>query len=323
MQLTNRKPFIALIAAILLVLIVGAPVAANRRAQFPILSMGDRGADVAALQHLLRARGRTLAANGYFGSETRSALISLQPSVGVKASGIASVSTWEALVPTLSQGSSGEAVIALKGQLNAKRGASLGSGSSFDAATASAVRAFQKHMGLAANGVADRTTWRNLIWHYMRPNFGNPALCNYNGGSTRADWGTAAAVAHIESAAGLFRARSGGKLAIGDISFEHGGPISLHQTHQVGLDIDIALIRTDGRQCSNPGISYRSARYDRNDTRLLLSAIRETLGGHLQLIYFNDPVMIGEGLSRKYPNHDDHIHVRLCEPGYAVARYAC
>jgi len=312
-----------MVAALTVALLFGSPASAHRRAQFPVQSMGDRGADIVALQHLLRSRGRSVSVSGYFGTETRSALMSYQASAGVNNSGVAHVSTWEALVPVLSQGASGEAVLALKKQLNAKVRASLSLTSTFDAATRVAVLDFQGHMGLSRNGVVDRTTWRNLIWHYMRPNFSDAALCNYNGGSTRADWGTAAAIAHLESAARLFRQRTGGRVAIGDISFEHGGPIRLHATHEHGLDIDIALVRTDGRQCNQPGTSYKSVKYDRADTRQLLRAIRETLGGHLKLIYFNDPVLVREGLSRKYPNHNDHIHVRLCEPAHQKARYVC
>jgi len=33
--------------------------------------------------------------------------------------------------------------------------------------------------------------------------------------------------------------------------------------------------------------------------------------------------MIAEGLSRKFANHNDHIHVRLCEPSHALNRYVC
>ncbi len=306
-----------------LTLASAAPAAAHPRAQFPVQSAGDRGADVVALQHLLRARGRGVSVSGFYGSDTRGAVQAFQTQAGLGSNGVANVATWEALVPNLAQGSSGEAVLALKKQLNAKRRAGLGLGSSFDAATREAVRSLQSHMNIPANGAVDKTTWRNLLWHFMRPDFSRSSLCNYNGGSTQADWGTSSTIAHLTSAADLFRSRAGGVTAIGDLSFEHGGDINLHQTHEVGMDIDIALIRLDGRQCSNPGISYRSGQYDRADTRRLLQAIHDALGSHLKLVYFNDPQMIRERLSQRYPNHDDHIHVRLCEPSYGSAKYVC
>ncbi len=318
------RRFATLVAILVALAITSAlPASAHARAQFPTQSQGDRGADVVALQHLLRARGRSVAVTGVFGSATRSAVQGFQRQAGLNSSGVANVATWEALVPQLSRGASGEAVLALKKQLNAKRRAGLGLNSSFDSATRTAVRSLQQHMGLSASGVVDRQTWRNLIWHFIRPDFGRASLCNYNGGSTRADWGTASTVAHLANAADVFRARAGGVVAIGDLSFEHGGDINLHQTHEHGLDIDIALIRVDGRQCRNPGISYRSGQYDRADTRRLLQSIRAALGAHLKVIYFNDPQMINEGLSRRFANHDDHIHVRLCEPSHAKSQYVC
>ncbi len=321
------RPLRIAASAVVLALILGAPASvpasAHARAEFPVQSMGDRGADVTALQHLLRFRGHSIEVTGTFKPETQSAVSSFQVQSGLGDSGIANVATWEALVPNLVQGEDNEAVIALKKQLNAKRKAGLTDNSTFNGATRDVVRAFQNHIGLNNTGEVDRATWRNLIWHFMRPDFSRPSLCNYNGGHSNGDWGTAATIAHLNDAADLFRSRAGGKVAIGDLSFEHGGEISLHNTHEHGLDIDIALIRQDGRQCSNPGISYTSGQYDRADTRQLLQSIHDELGPHLKLIYFNDPQMIAEGLSRKFPHHNDHIHVRLCEPGHALDRYVC
>jgi peptidoglycan hydrolase-like protein with peptidoglycan-binding domain len=312
-----------LAAALMLALASLTPARALSRAQFPIQSVGDRGTDVAALQHLLRARGQGTPVTGYFGADTRQALMAYQQSVGLSASGIANVATWQKIVPTLEQGNGGEAVLALKKQLNAKRNAGLALTSSFDAATRRAVRTLQSHMNLAVTGTVNVETWRNLMWHYDRPAFYLAGLCNYNGGHSNADWGTANTIASLEAAADLFRGRSGGEIAIGDLSFEHGGEISLHNTHEDGLDIDIALVRRDGRQCNRPGISYRHAQYDRAATRAMLQALHDAFGRHLQLIYFNDPQMIREGLSIRFPNHDDHIHVRVCEASHPKSRYVC
>jgi hypothetical protein len=43
----------------------------------------------------------------------------------------------------------------------------------------------------------------------------------------------------------------------------------------------------------------------------------------VKLIYFNDPVLIREGLTRYYAGHDDHVHVRYCERVYPLAAYDC
>jgi len=312
-----------LAASLVCVLLAAVPVSAHPRAQFPVQSVGDRGTDVTAVQHLLRARGHSTPVTGLFSTVTREAVQSFQAGAGLNQSGVVNVATWQKLVPNLAPGASGEAVLALKKQLNSKRRAGLSLNQSYDAATRNAVAAFQRHMRLTETGRVDVTTWRNLVWHFERPAYGNGSLCNYNGGNASADWGTANAVASLEAAARLFNNRTGLRVAVGDISFEHGGDIRLHGTHEDGLDIDIALIRTDGRQCNNPGISYRSSRYDRADTRALLVAIHEAFGNHLQLVYFNDPQMIRSGLSIKFPNHDDHIHVRVCEVSHPKSRYVC
>jgi len=34
-------------------------------------------------------------------------------------------------------------------------------------------------------------------------------------------------------------------------------------------------------------------------------------------------VLIREGLTRWYSGHDDHLHVRYCEPYHPVATYRC
>ncbi len=45
--------------------------------------------------------------------------------------------------------------------------------------------------------------------------------------------------------------------------------------------------------------------------------------GHVKVIYFNDPVLIGEGLTKRLAGHDDHLHVRYCEAWHPVIAYRC
>ena len=69
--------------------------------------------------------------------------------------------------------------------------------------------------------------------------------------------------------------------------------------------------------------NYRVTSYDRTATRALIKAIRATAPGHVKLIYFNDPVLIKEGLVRPYAGHDDHLHIRYCEKIHFDAAYDC
>jgi hypothetical protein len=51
--------------------------------------------------------------------------------------------------------------------------------------------------------------------------------------------------------------------------------------------------------------------------------IRAAAPGHIKVIYFNDPVLIGEGLTTRVSGHDDHLHVRYCEAWHPVTAYRC
>jgi Putative peptidoglycan binding domain/Penicillin-insensitive murein endopeptidase len=192
----------------------------------------------------------------------------------------------------------------------------------FDATTRTAVRSFQKHQGLAVTGRVDGATWRWLIWHFERPTFGKAALCDYSVGNADANWGTAAAINQLEAAARVIVKAGHGRVAVGDVSREHGGNIALHETHERGLDVDVRPMRKAEDQC-RWGVNYHWSTYDRPATRALIKAIRAAAPGHVKLIYFNDPVLIKEGLTTWYPGHDDHLHVRYCERTHPSAKYDC
>lgn len=76
----------------------------------PKLRIGARGSAVTDLQNLLRERGATFSATGYFGSSTNAAVRAFQSSVGLSVDGIVGPRTWAALggsVGSSSGGSSG------------------------------------------------------------------------------------------------------------------------------------------------------------------------------------------------------------------------
>jgi peptidoglycan hydrolase-like protein with peptidoglycan-binding domain len=311
-----------LIALSIGVLLLGtAGTAAAGMPIYPHQSVGNRGSNVMAIQGMLRHHGAVIRITGVFDAPTVAAVGSFQTSRGLPVTGMADGTTWSRMLIRLGTGSAGEAVKVLQRQLNDKRVAGLTVDGTYGSATASAVRTFQRHARLAVTGAVDHTTWRYLISHFQRPAFGR-FLCDYQVGNGLADWGTGSAIGQIRAAAVTVVNGGHGPIAIGDIGHEHGGDIRGHVYHELGFEVDVRPMRHDERQCRWGG-SYRLASYDRSATRSLIRAIRAAAPGHVKVIYFNDPVLIREGLTRWYEGHDDHLHIRYCERVYPVAAYDC
>jgi peptidoglycan hydrolase-like protein with peptidoglycan-binding domain len=325
MSSSRRRPVAArLLGPLLLALSILPWLGAGGAAAAPLYphqSQGNRGADVKAIQGLLRHDGERLAIDGIYGASTTAAVKVFQSSHGLTADGQVGETTWVKLVVRLATGSTGEAVKALQRQLNAKRRAGLTVSGVYGAATRRAVVAFQGHVHLSQTGVAGPLTWRYLIAHFQRPLFGSK-LCDYQVGNGLADWGTGAAIGQLTAAAAGVVALGRGRVAVGDIGFEFGGDIPGHESHEHGLDVDVRPMRRDETQCSNR-TNYRLSTYSRAATRDLIKAIRAAAPGHVKLIYFNDPVLIREGLTTWHTGHDDHLHIRYCERVYPIAAYRC
>jgi peptidoglycan hydrolase-like protein with peptidoglycan-binding domain len=101
---------------------------------------------------------------------------------------------------------------------------------------------------------------------------------------------------------------TGPRVGFGDISKQGGGPISGHKSHQNGVDVDIRLMRKDGKE--EPTV-YQASNYSRPLTQELINLIRANGVLRVQYIFFNDPQ--ARGVS-KWPNHDNHLHVRFYAP---------
>jgi putative peptidoglycan binding protein/penicillin-insensitive murein endopeptidase len=316
----TRLPLIALVVALLSVAAAG--VAAAGTPIYPHQSAGNRGSDVRALQGLLRERGATdLYISGIFDTPTVAAVRAFQTARGLPVTGMVDAGTWVRLIIRLEPGATGEAVKVVQRELNDKRRAGVTVNGVLSGATVTAVRSFQRHAALPVTGVVDPGTWRYLIGHFESPVFGR-WMCGYEVGNGPAHWGTGAAIGQVRAAAVTMGLAGKGPIAIGDVSFQHGGDMPGHETHARGLDVDIRIMRRDEKQCQWGG-NYRMAVYDRTATRALVKAIRAAAPGHIKVIYFNDPVLIKEGLTRYHVGHDDHVHVRYCERVYPLATYDC
>jgi peptidoglycan hydrolase-like protein with peptidoglycan-binding domain len=289
--------------------------------QYPNQSRGDRGSNVRAIQGLLRQSGATIPVDGNFDATTVAAVKAFQAAHGLTADGVVGTTTWTALRVQMAPGATGEAVKALQRELNEKRRVGLVVDGVYRPTTTAAVKAFQRHAGLAVTGIASLTTWRALVSHLETPTWSR-WLCDYSVGNGPANWGTGAAIGGIEAAGLVMQAEGHGRIAIGDIGLEHGGDIAGHVFHEQGLEIDVRPMRRTENQCRWP-VNWRSSAYDRTATRDLIKAVRAMSPGHVKLIWFNDPVLIREGLVRWHAGHDDHLHIRYCERAHPVPAFVC
>ncbi|WUC39987.1 peptidoglycan-binding protein [Streptomyces sp. NBC_00557] len=126
------------------------------------MRQGATGERVRTVQYLLNAHGAALTVDGAFGAATDSAVRSFQSAHGLSVDGVVGPDTWQALIVTVRQGSTGQAVSAVQSQLNA-HGAALTVDGAFGAATDSAVRSFQSAHGLSVDGVVGPDTWQALV----------------------------------------------------------------------------------------------------------------------------------------------------------------
>ncbi|WP_436497038.1 peptidoglycan-binding protein [Actinokineospora sp. HUAS TT18] len=282
---------------------------------WPTQSKGNRGADVAAIQYLLVHSGRSVSVDGDFGGGTDTAVRDFQSAKGLGADGNVGPNTWTALAVSVQQGNNNNAVRALQYQLNAKQNAGLTVDGDFGSGTKAAVVSFQQHAGIEANGIVGPITWRYLISHYQR--IDHPATC---ASAASARWGTGAAIGQLTTAAARVQGAGFGQVAVRDVSGEHGGPVAGLTAHQRGMDVDVRPMRTDRDQCA-AGVDRFSALYDRGATRELVRQVRAT--GRVKAVYFNDPVLIGEGLVTQAEHHDDRLQVRYCEIVHPDAQYDC
>lgn len=127
-------------------------------APWPVIAKPMQGSPIQALQHLLRHRGATIAADGIFGAQTEAAVKAFQQSNGLVADGKAGPQTWPKLIVTVRRGDRGEAV----------RGAQclcvdVTVDGVFGPKTEAGVKAMQGFLHVAVDGIVGPVTWQALV----------------------------------------------------------------------------------------------------------------------------------------------------------------
>ena len=96
------------------------------------------------------------------------------------------------------------------------------------------------------------------------------------------------------------------RVVVGDISYEGGGPMDAHVSHQNGLDVDIYYPRLDGalRAPSSPEAVDRRLAQDLLD-RFLDAGATMVFVGYRTGLHGPARVVV------PYPRHENHMHVRF------------
>lgn len=127
-------------------------------------TVNNSGANVFAIQYLLRQHGYALTVDGVYGPGTTDAVQNFQTAHGLSADGVVGPQTWPVLVIQVQQGVyNSDAVTAAQHLLVYQHGYSLTIDGDFGPATHVAVTDFQSGHGLPVSGVVNTTTWSALV----------------------------------------------------------------------------------------------------------------------------------------------------------------
>jgi len=134
-------------------------------ADWPVLRRTNTGANVYALQYLLKSEGATITADGNFGPATETAVKDFQQAHGLAADGVVGPQTWSELIKnhTLRTGDKGDAVQAAQYLLVNVYNFTITIDGVFGSGTRGAVQTFQTAHNLASDGVVGQNTWKLLV----------------------------------------------------------------------------------------------------------------------------------------------------------------
>jgi len=140
---------------------------------WPVVRKGDENHPVRTLQDLLRARGHAVTVDGIFGSATEAAVRAFQQAKHLTVDGVVGPVTWAALVVTVHQGNTGDAVRGVQEEfqfrnLSGDPSKGLAVDGVFGAKTDAAVRGFQQALhtdipSVTVDGVVGPVTWQALV----------------------------------------------------------------------------------------------------------------------------------------------------------------
>jgi peptidoglycan hydrolase-like protein with peptidoglycan-binding domain len=299
-----------------------------------VLKRGSAGPEVDALQDELISLGHLrpeekAGGPGSFGPRTERALKELQSVNELPASGALDALTREAIrqinagvgVPSSGPvvGSLQHRLVTLGNMTNAQAAAATGG---FDGVTETALKQFQMQHGIIATGIFTTATYRSMLMAVpvappllsttgsavdtVLPEAGR-GFATFNrepGGSDQV--ALASTILAIQTIGAAWAETHAFPIFVGDLSRKGGGAFPPHSAHKDGRDVDLRPFRHNGQ----PGATnINDPSYDHALTRNLVLLIRQTFPQ--VKVLFNDPLLVGDGVTKPFAGHDNHLHVRF------------
>lgn len=301
-----------------------------------MLRRGSQGPEVEKLQEELvdigyLTRAQKQSGPGKFGPLTEAALKNFQKDNHLDPSGVCDARTQAAfrqLNEGVKRGSEGNVVSGLQDRLVAvglMTTAEVMSGpGKFGPRTEAALKVFQATHGIEKSGVLTDATYQALLTSAMSaiPNsnlldstsvetvlpergIGYVTFNREPGG--RDQFGRASTIRSIERLGEAWsQLHPTTPIAVGDISRRGGGPFPPHKSHKDGCDVDMRPLTNNG---INEPTNIGATNYSHARTRELILLIRDKFSP--EVIFFNDPLTIKEGLTKHAEGHGNHVHVRF------------
>jgi len=311
--------------------------AATGTATGEILHRSMKGAEVERLQDELINLGYMTPAQkqggaGSFGPVTEGALQHFQADNHLDANGTFDLPTQTAVRQInegVKSGSTGPVVRGLQDRLVAVGGMTIAQVSTglgtFGPQTEAALKTFQMQHGMnPPSGILTDETYRALLLAapqaVHKPELSSSTSIDvvlpesgigyktYNREPGGADQiGRASTIRNVQHLGELWNAiHPDIVIGVGDISRRGGGNFPPHKTHKDGLDVDLRPLTNNG---VNEPTNIGAANFSHGRTRELILLIRNSFA--IEVIFFNDPLTINEGLTRHAAGHGNHVHVRF------------
>ena len=106
------------------------------------------------------------------------------------------------------------------------------------------------------------------------------------------------------------------RLGVGNISYQGGGAMEPHTSHQNGLDVDLSPVTNDSEEKAT---TWQLSNYSRSRTQQLVNLILNNPHLKVKTILFNDLDIKGVA---PYEGHDNHLHVSFYPPTVAASDFS-